>query len=72
MLKAITQQHYVSQLDFIKNPAGSIPLAEVEPIEKILKRFCHGCYELLVQSWQWRPPTLGCCNNRIGAKIKLR
>ncbi|WP_133151336.1 glutamate synthase-related protein, partial [Vibrio sp. 10N.222.55.C12] len=31
-----------SQLDFVKNPAGSIPIEEVEPIESILKRFATG------------------------------
>lgn len=31
-----------SQLEFIKNPAGSVPLEDVEPIEHILKRFATG------------------------------
>ena len=32
-----------SQLEFVKNPSGSIPIEQVEPIESIVKRFATGC-----------------------------
>eukprot|EP00095_Tigriopus_kingsejongensis_P007501 maker-scaffold538_size144251-snap-gene-0.10 protein:Tk07501 transcript:maker-scaffold538_size144251-snap-gene-0.10-mRNA-1 annotation:"glutamate synthase" len=56
-----------SQLDFIKNPAGSIPLAEVEPIEKILKRFATGAMSFGSISHEAHS-TLAVAMNRIGAK----
>ncbi|WP_153447723.1 glutamate synthase large subunit [Vibrio algicola] len=56
-----------SQLDFIKNPAGSIPLAEVEPIESILKRFATGAMSFGSISYEAHS-TLAVAMNRIGAK----
>ena len=56
-----------SQLDFIKNPAGSIPLEEVEPIEKILKRFATGAMSFGSISHEAHS-TLAVAMNRIGAK----
>ena len=56
-----------SQLDFIKNPAGSIPLAEVEPIENILKRFATGAMSFGSISHEAHS-TLAVAMNRIGAK----
>jgi glutamate synthase (NADPH/NADH) large chain len=62
--KAVTLR---SQLDFIKNPAGSIPLNEVEPIEKILKRFATGAMSFGSISHEAHS-TLAVAMNRIGAK----
>ncbi|KHT61732.1 glutamate synthase [Photobacterium gaetbulicola] len=56
-----------SQLEFIKNPAGSIPLAEVEPIESILKRFATGAMSFGSISYEAHS-TLAVAMNRIGAK----
>ncbi|OEF22618.1 glutamate synthase large subunit [Vibrio rumoiensis] len=56
-----------SQLDFIKNPAGSIPLEEVEPIESILKRFATGAMSFGSISHEAHS-TLAVAMNRIGAK----
>lgn len=56
-----------SQLDFIKNPAGSVPLDEVEPIEKILKRFATGAMSFGSISYEAHS-TLAVAMNRIGAK----
>ncbi|WP_105902198.1 glutamate synthase large subunit [Vibrio gangliei] len=56
-----------SQLDFIKNPAGSIPLEEVEPIESILKRFATGAMSFGSISYEAHS-TLAVAMNRIGAK----
>ncbi|GAM67825.1 glutamate synthase [Vibrio sp. JCM 19236] len=56
-----------SQLDFVKNPAGSIPLAEVEPIESILKRFATGAMSFGSISYEAHS-TLAVAMNRIGAK----
>ncbi|MFV0576395.1 MAG: glutamate synthase large subunit [Vibrio sp.] len=56
-----------SQLDFIKNPAGSVPLEEVEPIEKILKRFATGAMSFGSISYEAHS-TLAVAMNRIGAK----
>ncbi|MGB2078373.1 MAG: glutamate synthase-related protein, partial [Vibrio sp.] len=56
-----------SQLDFIKNPAGSIPLSEVEPVENILKRFATGAMSFGSISYEAHS-TLAVAMNRIGAK----
>ncbi|MGF1685541.1 glutamate synthase large subunit [Photobacterium japonica] len=56
-----------SQLEFIKNPAGSIPLDEVEPIESILKRFATGAMSFGSISYEAHS-TLAVAMNRIGAK----
>ncbi|WP_086982212.1 glutamate synthase large subunit [Vibrio aphrogenes] len=56
-----------SQLDFIKNPAGSIPLDEVESIESILKRFATGAMSFGSISYEAHS-TLAVAMNRIGAK----
>ncbi|MGR5540815.1 glutamate synthase central domain-containing protein, partial [Vibrio campbellii] len=56
-----------SQLDFVKNPAGSIPLEEVEPIENILKRFATGAMSFGSISYEAHS-TLAVAMNRIGAK----
>ncbi len=56
-----------SQLDFIKNPAGSVPLSEVEPIENILKRFATGAMSYGSISHEAHT-TLAVAMNRIGAK----
>ncbi len=62
--KAVTLR---SQLDFVKNPAGSIPLEEVEPIENILKRFATGAMSFGSISYEAHS-TLAVAMNRIGAK----
>lgn len=62
--KAVTLR---SQLDFIKNPAGSIPLSDVEPIENILKRFATGAMSFGSISHEAHS-TLAVAMNRIGAK----
>ncbi|MCQ1058921.1 glutamate synthase large subunit [Photobacterium sp. ZSDE20] len=56
-----------SQLEFIKNPAGSIPLEDVEPIESILKRFATGAMSFGSISYEAHS-TLAVAMNRIGAK----
>jgi glutamate synthase (NADPH/NADH) large chain len=56
-----------SQLDFVKNPAGSIPIEEVEPIERILKRFATGAMSFGSISYEAHS-TLAVAMNRIGAK----
>ncbi|PSU54984.1 glutamate synthase large subunit [Photobacterium aphoticum] len=56
-----------SQLEFIKNPAGSVPLEDVEPIEHILKRFATGAMSFGSISYEAHS-TLAVAMNRIGAK----
>ncbi|KLV04384.1 glutamate synthase [Photobacterium aquae] len=56
-----------SQLEFVKNPAGSIPLEEVEPIESILARFATGAMSFGSISYEAHS-TLAVAMNRIGAK----
>ncbi|ELR63457.1 Glutamate synthase [NADPH] large chain [Photobacterium marinum] len=56
-----------SQLEFIKNPAGSVPLDDVEPIENILKRFATGAMSFGSISYEAHS-TLAVAMNRIGAK----
>ncbi|WP_087022136.1 glutamate synthase large subunit [Thaumasiovibrio subtropicus] len=56
-----------SQLEFVKNPAGSIPLADVEPVESILKRFATGAMSFGSISYEAHS-TLAVAMNRIGAK----
>ncbi len=56
-----------SQLDFIKNPSGSVALDEVEPIESILKRFATGAMSFGSISYEAHS-TLAVAMNRIGAK----
>ncbi|CAG18965.1 glutamate synthase large subunit [Photobacterium profundum] len=56
-----------SQLEFIKNPTGAIPLADVEPIESILKRFATGAMSFGSISHEAHS-TLAVAMNRIGAK----
>ncbi len=56
-----------SQLAFIKSPAGAISLAEVEPIESILKRFATGAMSFGSISHEAHS-TLAIAMNRIGAK----
>ncbi|UXI00878.1 glutamate synthase large subunit [Photobacterium sp. TY1-4] len=56
-----------SQLDFIKNPAGAIPLEDVEPVENILKRFATGAMSFGSISYEAHS-TLAVAMNRIGAK----
>ncbi|WP_245869281.1 glutamate synthase-related protein, partial [Vibrio fujianensis] len=62
--KAVTLR---SQLDFIKNPAGSIPIDEVEPIENIVKRFATGAMSFGSISHEAHS-TLAVAMNRLGAK----
>ncbi|UJF19655.1 glutamate synthase large subunit [Vibrio sp. SS-MA-C1-2] len=56
-----------SQLDFIRNPAGSIPIEEVESVEGILKRFATGAMSFGSISHEAHS-TLAVAMNRIGAK----
>ncbi|NGN99506.1 glutamate synthase large subunit [Grimontia sp. S25] len=56
-----------SQFEFVKNPAGSIPLDEVEPVENILKRFATGAMSFGSISHEAHS-TLAIAMNRIGAK----
>ncbi len=56
-----------SQFEFVKNPAGAIPLNEVEPIENILKRFATGAMSFGSISYEAHS-TLAIAMNRIGAK----
>ncbi|PSU46107.1 glutamate synthase large subunit [Photobacterium frigidiphilum] len=56
-----------SQLEFIKSPTGTIPLADVEPIESILKRFATGAMSFGSISHEAHS-TLAVAMNRIGAK----
>lgn len=56
-----------SQLEFIKSPTGAIPLADVEPIESILKRFATGAMSFGSISHEAHS-TLAVAMNRIGAK----
>ncbi|EJL6526443.1 glutamate synthase large subunit [Vibrio cholerae] len=62
--KAVTLR---SQLDFVKNPAGSIPIEEVEPIESIVKRFATGAMSFGSISYEAHS-TLAIAMNRLGAK----
>jgi glutamate synthase (NADPH/NADH) large chain len=62
--KAVTLR---SQLDFVKNPAGSIPLSEVESVESVLKRFATGAMSFGSISHEAHS-TLAIAMNRIGAK----
>ncbi len=65
------QSHYAatlrSQLEFIKNPAGSISIDEVEPASNILKRFATGAMSFGSISYEAHS-TLAVAMNRIGAK----
>ncbi|GAB6261465.1 glutamate synthase large subunit [Photobacterium sp. R1] len=56
-----------SQLQFNADPSRSIPLDEVEPIEKILKRFATGAMSFGSISYEAHS-TLAVAMNRIGAK----
>ncbi len=56
-----------SQLDFVKNPALSIALDEVESVESILKRFATGAMSFGSISYEAHA-TLAIAMNRIGAK----
>ncbi len=56
-----------SQLEFIKNPAGSISIDEVEPIESIVKRFATGAMSFGSISYEAHS-TLAVAMNRLGAK----
>ncbi|POF59345.1 glutamate synthase subunit alpha, partial [Vibrio vulnificus] len=56
-----------SQLDFVKNPAGSIPIDEVEPVESIVKRFATGAMSFGSISYEAHS-TLAVAMNRLGAK----
>ncbi|MEI8634344.1 glutamate synthase central domain-containing protein [Vibrio sp. PP-XX7] len=62
--KAVTLR---SQLAFIKNPANSIALDEVEPIESIVKRFATGAMSFGSISHEAHS-TLAVAMNRLGAK----
>jgi glutamate synthase (NADPH) large chain len=62
--KAVTLR---SQLEFVKNPAGSIPIDEVESLESILKRFATGAMSFGSISYEAHS-TLAVAMNRIGAK----
>ncbi|MCE0494281.1 glutamate synthase large subunit [Vibrio salinus] len=62
--KAVTLR---SQLEFIKNPAGSIPVDQVEPIENIVKRFATGAMSFGSISYEAHS-TLAIAMNRLGAK----
>ena len=62
--KAVTLR---SQLDFVKNPAGSISVDEVEPIESIVKRFATGAMSFGSISHEAHS-TLALAMNRLGAK----
>ncbi len=63
--KAVTLR---SQLDFVKNPAGSIPIEEVEPIESIVKRFATGGAMSFGSISYEAHSTLAIAMNRLGAK----
>ncbi|MFD2179924.1 glutamate synthase large subunit [Veronia pacifica] len=56
-----------SQLEFAANPAGGIPLDEVEPLSNILKRFATGAMSFGSISYEAHS-TLAVAMNRIGAK----
>ena len=56
-----------SQLDFVKNPAGSIPIDKVEPAENIMKRFATGAMSFGSISYEAHT-NLAIAMNRIGAK----
>lgn len=56
-----------SQFEFVKNPAASIPLNEVESVEQILKRFATGAMSFGSISYEAHS-TLAVAMNRIGAK----
>ncbi|TOY93485.1 glutamate synthase large subunit [Vibrio fluvialis] len=62
--KAVTLR---SQLDFVKNPAGSIPIEEVESIDSIVKRFATGAMSFGSISYEAHS-TLAVAMNRLGAK----
>ncbi|CAM3516108.1 Ferredoxin-dependent glutamate synthase 1 [Vibrio aerogenes CECT 7868] len=62
--KAVTLR---SQLEFLKNPAGSISLDEVEPIENIVKRFATGAMSFGSISYEAHS-TLAVAMNRLGAR----
>lgn len=62
--KAVTLR---SQLDFVKNPAGSIPIEDVESIESIVKRFATGAMSFGSISYEAHS-TLAVAMNRLGAK----
>ncbi|MFZ6044145.1 glutamate synthase-related protein, partial [Vibrio natriegens] len=54
-----------SQLEFVKNPAGAVPLDDVEPVEHILKRFATGAMSFGSISYEAHS-TLAVAMNRIG------
>ncbi len=56
-----------SQLEFVKNPAGSIAIEDVEPIESIVKRFATGAMSFGSISYEAHS-TLAVAMNRLGAK----
>jgi glutamate synthase (NADPH/NADH) large chain len=62
--KAVTLR---SQLEFLKNPAGSVPLDEVEPVENIVKRFATGAMSFGSISHEAHS-TLAVAMNRLGAR----
>ncbi|SHO56694.1 glutamate synthase large subunit [Vibrio quintilis] len=62
--KAVTLR---SQLEFLKNPAGSVSLDEVEPIESIVKRFATGAMSFGSISYEAHS-TLAVAMNRLGAR----
>lgn len=62
--KAVTLR---SQLAFVKNPAGSISIDDVEPVESIVKRFATGAMSFGSISYEAHS-TLAIAMNRLGAK----
>ncbi|WP_217515015.1 glutamate synthase large subunit [Vibrio metschnikovii] len=62
--KAVTLR---SQLDFIKNPAGSVAIEDVEPVSSIVKRFATGAMSFGSISHEAHS-TLAVAMNRLGAR----
>jgi len=62
--KAVTLR---SQFEFVKNPAGAIPIDQVEPIDSIVKRFATGAMSFGSISYEAHS-TLAVAMNRLGAK----
>lgn len=56
-----------SQLEFVKNPARTISIDEVEPVESIVKRFATGAMSFGSISYEAHS-TLAVAMNRLGAK----
>jgi glutamate synthase (NADPH/NADH) large chain len=56
-----------SQLDFIKNPAGSVAIEDVEPVSSIVKRFATGAMSFGSISHEAHS-TLAVAMNRLGAR----